>query len=192
MPCHSASRRQSIQRVGKKSNVSCCQENFLCEAQKRHDRNKSSGFYVHAEGSVRDVAKKVVETQPPYDRAYTHLTTLWGATCHQMDKLEDVVPFFEVSVNEWLLMDNVGAYGLVPASGFYGTAFFSTRSLPHHSGGWSSRAQDYRRLSSHFWLQPASGRRQEGIWLSTSRQRDCAFLPFPLVVLPKGALTKKE
>ncbi|KAH6930744.1 hypothetical protein HPB50_018024 [Hyalomma asiaticum] len=60
---------------------------------------------------------------PPYARPYNELTTLWGATCHPMDKFEDHVPFFEVSVGEWLLMDNVGAYGLVKTCGFNGTGF---------------------------------------------------------------------
>ncbi|XP_065304594.1 ornithine decarboxylase-like [Dermacentor albipictus] len=60
---------------------------------------------------------------PPYNRARKHLTTLWGATCHPLDKLEDCVPFFEVSVGEWLAIDNVGAYGMVNANGFNGTGF---------------------------------------------------------------------
>ncbi|KAL1423059.1 hypothetical protein MTO96_021448 [Rhipicephalus appendiculatus] len=60
---------------------------------------------------------------PPYDRPRTHLTTVWGATCHPLDVLEESVPFFEVSVNEWLVVDNVGAYGMVKASGFNGTGF---------------------------------------------------------------------
>lgn len=60
---------------------------------------------------------------PPHERDYKDLTTLWGATCHPLDKFEDQVPFFEVSVGEWLLMDNVGAYGLVRACGFNGTGF---------------------------------------------------------------------
>ncbi|KAH7950822.1 hypothetical protein HPB52_001948 [Rhipicephalus sanguineus] len=60
---------------------------------------------------------------PPYDRPRTHLTTLWGATCHPLDVLEESVPFFEVSVDEWLVVDNVGAYGMVKASGFNGTGF---------------------------------------------------------------------
>ncbi|KAH6929758.1 hypothetical protein HPB50_005845 [Hyalomma asiaticum] len=60
---------------------------------------------------------------PPYDRPRHNLTTLWGATCHPLDVLEDSVPFFEVSLGEWLVIDNVGAYGLVKASGFNGTGF---------------------------------------------------------------------
>ncbi|XP_075548912.1 ornithine decarboxylase 1-like isoform X1 [Dermacentor variabilis] len=60
---------------------------------------------------------------PPHERVAKDLTTLWGATCHPMDKFEDHVPFYAVSVGEWLLMDNVGAYGLVKACGFNGTGF---------------------------------------------------------------------
>ncbi|KAL3181985.1 hypothetical protein MRX96_035449 [Rhipicephalus microplus] len=60
---------------------------------------------------------------PPHDRPRTHLTTLWGATCHPLDVMEESVLFFEVSVDEWLVADNVGAYGMVKASGFNGTGF---------------------------------------------------------------------
>ncbi|KAH8023012.1 hypothetical protein HPB51_009616 [Rhipicephalus microplus] len=60
---------------------------------------------------------------PPHDRPRTHLTTLWGATCHPLDVMEESVPFFEVSVDEWLVVDNVGAYGMVKASGFNGIGF---------------------------------------------------------------------
>ncbi|XP_077563477.1 ornithine decarboxylase-like isoform X2 [Haemaphysalis longicornis] len=60
---------------------------------------------------------------PPYERRRNELTTLWGATCHPRDAFEDGVPYFDVSVGEWLLMDNVGAYGLVNACGFNGIGF---------------------------------------------------------------------
>ncbi|KAL1440861.1 hypothetical protein MTO96_009159 [Rhipicephalus appendiculatus] len=57
---------------------------------------------------------------PPYERPLEVLTTLWGATCNPMDCILSKVPFFEVSVDEWLLMDNMGAYTLVLACGFNG------------------------------------------------------------------------
>ncbi|XP_037558962.1 ornithine decarboxylase-like [Dermacentor silvarum] len=57
---------------------------------------------------------------PPYERPLEVLTTLWGATCNPMDCILSKVPFFEVSVEEWLLMDNMGAYTLVLACGFNG------------------------------------------------------------------------
>lgn len=57
---------------------------------------------------------------PPYERPRNQLATLWGATCHPRDAFERDVPFFDVSVGEWLLMDNVGAYGMVKACGFNG------------------------------------------------------------------------
>ncbi|XP_077563651.1 ornithine decarboxylase-like [Haemaphysalis longicornis] len=57
---------------------------------------------------------------PPHERPRNQVTTLWGATCHPFDVFEDGVPFFDVSVGEWLLMDNVGAYGMVKACGFNG------------------------------------------------------------------------
>ncbi|KAH9367433.1 hypothetical protein HPB48_012219 [Haemaphysalis longicornis] len=62
-------------------------------------------------------------TQPPYQRQRQSLTSLWGSTCYPLDLFEDAVPFFELSVGDWLLMDNVGAYGLVKACGFNGTGF---------------------------------------------------------------------
>ncbi|KAH9361551.1 hypothetical protein HPB48_001347 [Haemaphysalis longicornis] len=57
---------------------------------------------------------------PPYDRPREVLTTLWGATCNPMDCVLSKERFFHVSVGEWLLMDNMGAYTLVLASGFNG------------------------------------------------------------------------
>ncbi|KAH9368212.1 hypothetical protein HPB48_009561 [Haemaphysalis longicornis] len=64
--------------------------------------------------------KKFSVFQPPHERPRNQVTTLWGATCHPFDVFEDGVPFFDVSVGEWLLMDNVGAYGMVKACGFNG------------------------------------------------------------------------
>ncbi|KAH7946302.1 hypothetical protein HPB49_022925 [Dermacentor silvarum] len=69
--------------------------------------------------------------QPPYNRPRKYLTTLWGDTCHPLDMLEDSVPFFEVSVGEWLVIDNVGAYGMVKASGFNGTGFPPVHYITH-------------------------------------------------------------
>ncbi|KAH9368254.1 hypothetical protein HPB48_011568 [Haemaphysalis longicornis] len=59
----------------------------------------------------------------PYERPRNQLTNLWGATCHPLDVIEDGVPFFDVSVGEWLLMDNAGAYGMAEACGFNGFGF---------------------------------------------------------------------
>ncbi|XP_077564451.1 ornithine decarboxylase 1-like [Haemaphysalis longicornis] len=60
---------------------------------------------------------------PPYERPRNQLTNLWGATCHTLDVIEDGVLFFDVSVGEWLLMDNAGAYGMAEACGFNGFGF---------------------------------------------------------------------
>lgn len=60
---------------------------------------------------------------PPHDRPYDVLTTLWAATCNPMDCILDKQPFFEVDVDEWLLMDNMGAYSLILACGFNGFGF---------------------------------------------------------------------
>ncbi|CAN7941959.1 unnamed protein product [Ixodes hexagonus] len=60
---------------------------------------------------------------PPFDRPYDVLTTLWAATCNPMDCILDKQLFFEVDVDEWMLMDNMGAYTLVLSSGFNGFGF---------------------------------------------------------------------
>ncbi|CAN8020488.1 unnamed protein product, partial [Ixodes persulcatus] len=60
---------------------------------------------------------------PPHDRPRDVLTTLWAATCNPMDCILDKQPFFEVDVDEWMLMDNMGAYTLVLACGFNGFGF---------------------------------------------------------------------
>ncbi|XP_077564454.1 ornithine decarboxylase-like [Haemaphysalis longicornis] len=60
---------------------------------------------------------------PPYERPRSQLATLWGATCHPYDVFESDVPFFDVTVGEWLLMDNMGAYSMVKVSGFNGSGF---------------------------------------------------------------------
>ncbi|KAH9368252.1 hypothetical protein HPB48_011570 [Haemaphysalis longicornis] len=66
---------------------------------------------------------KHLPLSPPYERPLNQLTTLWGATCHPLDVIENGVPFFDVSVGEWLLLDNVGAYAMVKACGFNGCGF---------------------------------------------------------------------
>lgn len=58
--------------------------------------------------------------QPPYDRPADVLTTLWGATCNPIDLILERTLMFDVKVDEWLLMDNMGAYSLVLACGFNG------------------------------------------------------------------------
>lgn len=60
---------------------------------------------------------------PPHERPCNVLSTVWGATCNPLDCILDKQPLFEVCVNEWLLMDNMGAYTLVGASGFNGFGF---------------------------------------------------------------------
>ncbi|XP_064458438.1 ornithine decarboxylase-like isoform X2 [Ornithodoros turicata] len=58
--------------------------------------------------------------KPPYDRPADVLTTIWGATCNPNDFILENTRLFEVDVDEWLLMDNMGAYSLVLACGFNG------------------------------------------------------------------------
>ncbi|CAN7991561.1 unnamed protein product, partial [Ixodes hexagonus] len=60
---------------------------------------------------------------PPFDRPRNVLTSLWGATCNPIDRMEDKTLMFDVCVDEWLFMDNMGAYGLIRATGFNGFGF---------------------------------------------------------------------
>ncbi|KAL3223002.1 hypothetical protein MRX96_049880 [Rhipicephalus microplus] len=103
---------------------------------------------------------------PPLERPCNQITTLWGATCHPMDKFEDHVPFFEVSVGEWLLMDNVGAYGLVKACGFNGTGF-----PPVH---YRTSAEDAARVCSiieESQLLPGYSQPQSLLWVGTRTEQ---------------------
>ncbi|XP_075535328.1 ornithine decarboxylase-like [Dermacentor variabilis] len=65
----------------------------------------------------------IVPLEEPRDRSLDVLTTLWGATCNPLDVIEPRKLFFDVNVDEWLLMDNMGAYTLSFACGFNGTGF---------------------------------------------------------------------
>ncbi|KAM7282255.1 hypothetical protein ISCGN_002405 [Ixodes scapularis] len=60
---------------------------------------------------------------PPFDRPRNVLTSLWGATCNPTDRLEERTLMFNVSVDEWLFMDNMGAYSLAGVTGFNGFGF---------------------------------------------------------------------
>ncbi|KAH9370405.1 hypothetical protein HPB48_020398 [Haemaphysalis longicornis] len=67
-----------------------------------------------------------VKTWPleePMERPRDVLTTIWGATCNPADCIESRRLHFDVRVDEWLLMDNLGAYSLSRASGFNGFPF---------------------------------------------------------------------
>lgn len=61
--------------------------------------------------------------EEPLERPQDVLTTLWGGTCNPLDCIQARMPFFDVRVDEWLLMDNLGAYTLSFACGFNGTGF---------------------------------------------------------------------
>ncbi|XP_049511913.1 ornithine decarboxylase isoform X1 [Dermacentor silvarum] len=60
---------------------------------------------------------------PPYDRPCNLLSTLWGATCSPLDCIADRQLFFDVKPDEWIVVDNMGAYSLVNACGFNGFGF---------------------------------------------------------------------
>lgn len=60
---------------------------------------------------------------PPYDRPCNLLSTLWGATCSPLDCIAEKQLFFDVKPDEWLVVDNMGAYSIVNACGFNGFGF---------------------------------------------------------------------
>ncbi|XP_077528824.1 ornithine decarboxylase-like isoform X1 [Haemaphysalis longicornis] len=60
---------------------------------------------------------------PPFDRPRDLLTTLWGATCSPLDCIAEKQRFFDVDPDEWLVVDNMGAYSIVNACGFNGFGF---------------------------------------------------------------------
>ncbi|KAL3219917.1 hypothetical protein MRX96_005670 [Rhipicephalus microplus] len=65
----------------------------------------------------------IVPLKEPRERKTDILTTLWGGTCNPFDVIDTRKMFFDVFVDEWLLMDNMGAYTLSFACGFNGTGF---------------------------------------------------------------------
>ncbi|XP_054932999.1 ornithine decarboxylase-like [Dermacentor andersoni] len=66
---------------------------------------------------------KIMPLEEPRERPMDVLTTLWGSTCNPLDRIADMKLFFDVNVDEWLVMDNMGAYTLSFVSGFNGTGF---------------------------------------------------------------------
>lgn len=60
---------------------------------------------------------------PPYDRSRDVKSTLWGASCSPLDCIAKELYLFDVNVDDWLLMDNMGAYSIAFASGFNGLGF---------------------------------------------------------------------
>ncbi|XP_072142243.1 ornithine decarboxylase-like [Dermacentor andersoni] len=66
---------------------------------------------------------KIMPLEEPRERPMEVLTTLWGGTCYPLDRIDDMKLFFDVNVDEWLVMDNMGAYTLSFVCGFNGTGF---------------------------------------------------------------------
>ncbi|XP_070388116.1 ornithine decarboxylase-like [Dermacentor albipictus] len=66
---------------------------------------------------------KIMPLEEPRERPMDVLTTLWGSTCNPFDRIDGVKLFFDVNVDEWLMMDNMGAYTLSFVCGFNGTGF---------------------------------------------------------------------
>ncbi|XP_070388125.1 ornithine decarboxylase-like [Dermacentor albipictus] len=66
---------------------------------------------------------KIMPFEEPRERPMDVLTTLWGGTCNPLDRIDDMKLFFDVKVDEWLVMDNMGAYTLSFVSGFNGIGF---------------------------------------------------------------------
>ncbi|KAH7967037.1 hypothetical protein HPB49_021624 [Dermacentor silvarum] len=66
---------------------------------------------------------KIMPLEEPRERPMDVLTTLWGSTCNPLDRIDAMKLFFDVHVDEWLVMDNMGAYTLSFVCGFNGTGF---------------------------------------------------------------------
>ncbi|XP_077563650.1 ornithine decarboxylase-like [Haemaphysalis longicornis] len=109
---------------------------------------------------------------PPYERPRSQLATLWGATCHPRDAFERDVPFFDVTVGEWLLMDNMGAYSMVKVSGFNGSGF-----PPVHYRTDSSDVDRVSRILRAWRLSPVYCQAEEALGNSpTSAEKPGALL----------------
>lgn len=89
------------------------QEVFLSESKRNCITNCIYDFL--------DVQFKPLD--PPYDRPCNLLSTLWGATCSPLDCIADRQLFFDARPDEWIIVDNMGAYSLVNACGFNGFGF---------------------------------------------------------------------
>ncbi|KAH6945496.1 hypothetical protein HPB50_008786 [Hyalomma asiaticum] len=70
---------------------------------------------------VEYVAREVVERKECSDRQRNVLTTFWAATSNPRDLIFDMRRFWPVKVNEWLLIDNLGAYSMVLTCSFNGS-----------------------------------------------------------------------
>ncbi|XP_037509429.1 ornithine decarboxylase [Rhipicephalus sanguineus] len=66
---------------------------------------------------------RITPLEEPRERPMDVLTTLWGGTCNPLDRIDSMKPFFDVDVDEWLVMDNMGAYTFSFVCGFNGTGF---------------------------------------------------------------------
>ncbi|KAK8769190.1 hypothetical protein V5799_014345, partial [Amblyomma americanum] len=89
------------------------QEVFLSESKRNCITNCIYDFL--------DVQFRPLDAQE--DRPRELLSTLWGATCSPLDCIADRMLFFDVKPDEWLIVDNMGAYSLVNACGFNGFGF---------------------------------------------------------------------
>lgn len=69
------------------------------------------------------VGAKIHPVNPPFDRPLDVLTTVWGSSCHPGDCVIAGELLFDMSIGEWLLIDNMGAYAVARASGFNGHGF---------------------------------------------------------------------
>lgn len=96
---------------------------------------------------------------PPFDRPRDVLTSVWGATCNASDRLEEKKALFEVSVDEWLFMDNMGAYGLSAATGFNGFGFPSIKYIT------TAKESPYvQRIVDSTVMKGSYGQVEEAIW----------------------------
>lgn len=59
-------------------------------------------------------APSVASTSP------VHATTIWGPTCDSIDKISDVLVMPELTVGDWLVFENMGAYTIAGSCMFNG------------------------------------------------------------------------
>ncbi|XP_077484638.1 ornithine decarboxylase-like [Amblyomma americanum] len=103
----------------RKRNVSV--EGKFCELQDVFINESKCNTINRDLFDLMDVEISLLET--PFNRPRDTLTVIWGATCHPWDIVVGHSHFYRVSVDEWLMLDNMGAYSLVSASGFNGFGF---------------------------------------------------------------------
>ncbi|XP_077512418.1 ornithine decarboxylase-like [Amblyomma americanum] len=116
---------------------------------------------------------RIVPLQEPLERPRNVLTTLWGGTCNPLDLIDPEKLFFDVDVDEWLLMDNMGAYTLSFACGFNGTGFPAVHYICPHSSVGLIRQMVQRSLLRSGYTQPEEALKEDLL----TRKQELLHLP---------------